>query len=81
MSNRLVAAALGVAALLVAAPAFASTPQSAAPAQGHFEWRASAQAGPRTPLTPPHRVWVGSDPDTKAMASCDCAMMRTSRKS
>ncbi|MDB5582288.1 MAG: hypothetical protein JWR80_7464 [Bradyrhizobium sp.] len=78
MSNRIVTAALGVAALLVAAPAFASTPQTTAPVQGHFEWRAGAQAGPRAPLSPPQRVWVG--PHANAMASCDCTVMQASRK-
>jgi len=81
MSNRLFAAALGAAALLVAMPAFASTPQFAVPAQGHFEWRAGTQVGPRAPLSPPNRVWVGPSSEAKAMATCDCAMMRTSRKS
>lgn len=81
MSNPVITAALGVAALLVAVPAFASTSQSAAPVQGHFEWRAGTQGGPRAPLSPPHRVWVGSDPEAKAMASCDCAMMQATLKS
>lgn len=81
MSNRIATAALGVAALLVAAPALASTPQSAAPLQGHFEWRAGTQGGPRAPLSPPRRVWVGSGPEANAMAQCDCAMMQVARKS
>ncbi|MGY4398440.1 hypothetical protein ACVWZA_003648 [Sphingomonas sp. UYAg733] len=74
MSNHIFAGGLGVAALLVAVPAFASTPQASASGQGHFEWRAGTQAGPRGPLSPPRRVWVPSDADR--MASCDCAMMR-----
>lgn len=74
MSNRIVAGALGVAALLVAAPALASTPPAAAPGQGHFEWRAGTQASPRAPLSAPRRVWIPSDADR--MASRDCAMMR-----
>jgi hypothetical protein len=74
MSNRIFAGALGVAALLVAVPAFASPLQAGAPAQGHFEWRAGTQAGPRGPLSRPRQVWIPSDADR--MASCDCAMMR-----
>lgn len=74
MSNRIVAGAFGVAALLAAVPAFASPLQAATSGQGHFEWRAGTQAGPRAPLSPPQRVWIPSDADR--MASCDCAMMR-----
>ncbi len=74
MSNRIFAGALGAAALLAAVPAFASTPQAGASGQGHFEWRAGTQAGPRGSLNPPRRVWIPSDADR--MASCDCAMMR-----
>ncbi|MEO7689046.1 MAG: hypothetical protein ABIS51_07145 [Sphingomonas sp.] len=74
MSNRIFAGALGVAALLVAVPAFASSLQAAESGQGHFEWRAGTQAGPRAPLSPPRRVWIPSD--AERMASCGCAMMR-----
>jgi len=74
MSNRILAGALGVAALLVAVPALASTPQAGASGQGHFEWRAGTQAGPRGPLSPPRRVWILSHVDR--LASSDCAMMR-----
>ena len=40
---------------------------------GHYEWLATPQAGPRTPLAAPRRLWV---PDGSHVADCDCAMMK-----
>ena len=69
---KLLPAAL-VAALSLAAPALA-TDASRTP-QGHWEWRSAPQYGPRATGHARVRIWV---PDSRDMASCDCAMMQAS---
>lgn len=69
---KLLPAAL-VAALSLAAPALA-TDASRTP-QGHWEWRPAPQYGPRATGPARVRIWV---PQSRDMASCDCAMMQAS---
>lgn len=76
MTNRIRVAMFGAIVLLSAAPALAGSLNQTAPGQGHFEWRNTASAGPRAPLTAPRRVWVSSGSDAGHMAACgDCSMM------
>jgi hypothetical protein len=58
----------------VASPAFAGIDQTAS-SQGHYEWSAPHQFGPRAPLQASRRIWV---PDRSQMANCDCKLMKTS---
>jgi hypothetical protein len=75
MSSRIQAAMFGAIVLLSAGPALAGSHDAAAPRQGHFEWRNSATAGPRTPLAAPRRLWVSSGTETGRVAACDgCPM-------
>mgnify|MGYP003644851222 CR=1 FL=1 len=53
-----------------AAPAFAQG-EASTPAQGHYEWRQSAQYGPRAPLQSARRVWV-PDAMTSSTAAAGC---------
>lgn len=57
MSNHFVVGALGVAAALASSASIAAVPQTPS---GHFEWRPTAQSGPRAPLTAPRRVFIAS---------------------
>ncbi|MDB5711680.1 MAG: hypothetical protein JWL96_3750 [Sphingomonas bacterium] len=76
MTNKIRAAMFGAIASLSAAPALAGSPDAIAPRQGHFEWRNTASAGPRAPLSAPQRVWISSGSDARHMAACDdCPMM------
>ena len=62
-----------VAALGLAAPALAA--DASRTPQGHWEWRSAPQYGPRATGPARVRIWV---PDSRDMASCDCAMMQAS---
>lgn len=76
MTNKIQGALFGAIVLLSAAPALAGSAATTVPEQGHFEWRNTASAGPRAPLTAPQRVWVATGSDTGHMAACDdCPMM------
>ncbi|WP_372851666.1 hypothetical protein [Sphingomonas sp.] len=79
MSNPITMAIVAAAALLSATPALASPAQATTPDQGHFEWRAAPQAGPRAPIAAPRRVWVGSPSASDRMASCDHRMSQSGR--
>jgi hypothetical protein len=59
--------------LSLAAPALA-TDASRTP-QGHWEWRSAPQYGPRATGPARVRIWV---PESRDIASCDCAMMQAS---
>ncbi|KXU33082.1 hypothetical protein A0J57_00390 [Sphingobium sp. 22B] len=69
MTFKMTATALA-AALSLAAPAWAGERHPAP--QGHWEWRAAPQYGPRTTVPSQKRVWI---PDQAQMAHCDCDMM------
>ncbi|MES2290916.1 MAG: hypothetical protein V4530_14370 [Pseudomonadota bacterium] len=45
---------------LTFSPAFAQASATSS-SQGHYEWRAAPQFGPRAPLQAPKRVWISSD--------------------
>ncbi|MDH7971568.1 hypothetical protein QH494_05190 [Sphingomonas sp. AR_OL41] len=79
MSNPITMAIVAAVALLSATPALASTAQATAPDQGHFEWRAARQAGPRAPIAAPRRAWVGPSSAGDRMASCDHRMSKSGR--
>ena len=57
-------------------PAVAASAPATSP-QGHYEWSVPHQFGPRAPLEASRRIWI---PDRTQMASCDCAMMKTSAR-
>jgi hypothetical protein len=64
-------------AALVAAsvsPRCAAADASRTP-QGHWEWRSAPQYGPRATGPARVRIWV---PQSRDIASCDCAMMQAS---
>ena len=50
-------------------------PDASRTPQGHWEWRAAPQYGPRATGPARVRIWV---PESRDIASCDCAMMQAS---
>lgn len=63
MSHHFVVGAIGVAVVIVSS---ASAPANAQASSGHFEWRSTAQSGPRVQLTAPRRVFIASPNDPSA---------------
>ena len=63
MSHHFVVGALGVAVVIASSASAAANPQTPS---GHFEWRSTAQPGPRAPITAPRRVWIASPNDPSA---------------
>ena len=70
MKTRVLFAALGM-ALALPLPALAADNQQHG--SGHYELRQVPQAGPRTSVHVPRRVWVS---DHAQLADCDCDMIK-----
>jgi hypothetical protein len=68
MSNLFFAALVGVSSLVAATPALAQPSAN----DGHYEWRSTVQPGPRSPVSAPQRVWVGTAMMPTTTSACDC---------
>lgn len=68
MSDLFFAALVGVSSLVAATPALAQPSAN----DGHYEWRSTVQPGPRSPVSAPQRVWVGTTMMPTTTSACDC---------